>query len=296
MKKLLLLLLLLTCLFAEGNLNVFTSDKDAEIFIDGKQIGKEQVLKHPLQAGTHYLQIKKNSKVLRSQTVEIYDNKTETVVLDDFVDYRTDVPSRGSLDVEAMRVRETRGNVAFGLYGGSPASGLSLKWWPWEKIGLQAIGYVNNFDGNRDTRYGARLLWALNESVFNKDTFTTYLALGAGRSTLFNMTDDEKNEIYDLTELAFGIEFKLQDFFKSNTSPVGVATNTAVVIDINEDNVVPMLALSAGALLLDAFSRFVHLSGEVGVERIYTRYFLSNEEPSSERINIKVSGGLHIYF
>ena len=30
---------------------------------------------------------------------------------------------------EAERIRETRGNTAFGFYGGSPASGLSYKHW-----------------------------------------------------------------------------------------------------------------------------------------------------------------------
>jgi hypothetical protein len=218
-KKFWFFITLLALLSADGQLNVFTGDRDAEVFIDGQFIAKEQVLKQALQSGTHYLQVKKNGNILKSRVVEIQDDKLETVVLEDFVDYKTNVPSRGSLDVETLRVRETRGNLAFGVFGGSPASGLSLKWWPLEKVGLQAVGFANNNNIAHDTRVGGRLLLALNESVYQSSTYTIYLAWGLGRSALlFIDAADGESATYDLQELAFGLEFRVADFFQTSSN------------------------------------------------------------------------------
>ncbi|MDR1453732.1 MAG: hypothetical protein LBJ25_07165 [Candidatus Margulisbacteria bacterium] len=291
MKKVWFFIILLAWLGAEGQLNVFAGDKDAEVFIDGQFIAKEQVLQHSLQAGAHYLQVKKNGQVLKSRVVEIQDNKLETAVLEDFVDYKTSVPSRGSLDVEAMRVRETRGNVAFGLFGGSPASGLSLKWWPLERVGLQAIGFANSNAVVRDTRAGGRLLLALNESVYQSSTFTIYLAAGLGRSaSLF--VDDAAGEsaTYDLQELTLGLEFRVADFFQ--TSNKGYQH-----IVINKDtSALDILLIELLLGVGEFFLRTAHWGLELGAERTFTRYFTGNEEPSADHFNVKLSGGCHIYF
>jgi hypothetical protein len=287
-------LLLFSLLAANGSLNVFTGDKEAEILIDGESAGRDMVRGHSLPAGTHYLQVQKNGKIIRAQTVHIQDNKTETVALDDFVDYRSGAASRGAIEVEAMRVRETRGNLGFGVYGGSPASGLSLKWWPWERFGLQGIGYVNNFDGNRDTRLGARLLISLNESVYKNSTFTTFLALGGGRSTLVNQTDDEKNEMYDLQELALGIEFKIADFFSATER-----STRYVIIKEGKENISPYITLLTEIALGlgEGLLKFGHIALELGVEHIATRYFLPAAEAKfADRTAVKASGGFHVYF
>ncbi|GBR76424.1 hypothetical protein NO2_0969 [Candidatus Termititenax persephonae] len=279
-------------LLAAGQVNIFTGDSAAEIFIDGQFIAKEQVVQHPLSAGTHYLQVKKNNAVFKSRTIETQDGQTETIVLDDFVDYKTNVPSRGSLEMEALRVRETRGNMAFGWHGGSPASGLSLKWWPGEKLGLQAVGYANKFDDNQDTRAGGRLLFSLNESVFQNSTFTTYLALGVGRSALLNTVDENKNETYDLLEAALGLEFKIADFFKNDGG-----TRTRQVVISNESSALNVLLAEFLIGLGEGILKMAHWSGEIGVERIFTRYFSPDaDQPSSEVLRLKFSGGCHIYF
>ncbi len=289
----LVILLLGNLIFAaEGRVNIFTGDKNAEIYIDGDKVGQESVAKLPIQEGSHYLQVKKNGQVLKSQTFVISPDKTETVVVEDFVDFKTNVASRGAIDVEAMRVRETRGNIAFGMYGGSPASGLSLKWWPTERVGLQTIGYINNFNDNIDSRGGVRLLINLNESVYKGGTMTYYLALGTGRSMLRNNTDGEKNETYDLSELAVGMEFKLANFFGEEKTQ----EYKHVVIDENTSPVsvlITQFIISLG----EGFFKFAHFDLEIGVERIFTVYHLADTEESSlHKVAAKFSGGYHIYF
>lgn len=279
--------LLIMFVRADGNLNVFTGDKTLDIYIDGQLAGQEQVLQYPLQAGVHYLQIKKNNETVRSRTVEIIDGRTETVVLDDFVDYKTNTASRGAIDMEAMRVRETRGNVGIGVYGGSPASGLSLKWWPWEKFGIQAIGYVNNFAGNRDTRLGGRLLYALNESVYKSSTFTTFLALGGGRSTLYNSIDMGKNEIYDLIEASVGIEFKVADFFSDEK-----IDRHWVISDSDDAGMVFLTEFLLG--VGEGLLKFGHVDMEIGFESMTTHFV--EDDDYRDRQALKFSGGYHIYF
>ncbi|MDR1996911.1 MAG: hypothetical protein LBQ83_01105 [Candidatus Margulisbacteria bacterium] len=276
---------------ANGSLNVFTGDKEAEVFIDGQFVAREQALNHALPAGTHYIQVKKNNRVIRSRTVEVQDGRLETVVLDDFVDYKTNVASRGALDVEAMRVRETRGNFGFGLYGGSPASGLSLKWWPWEKFGFQALGYVNTFDGNEDTRFGLRLLCSLNESVYKNSTFTTFLALGGGRSMLANNIDDQKNEIYDIQEAALGIEFKIADFFST-----AERQDRYIILNSQDEGASPYISLLTAVVLGigEGLLKFGHIALELGVEHVRVLYLL--DKADTEHTAVKVSGGFHIYF
>ena len=212
--------------------------------------------------------------------------------MEEFVDYKTNVASRGAIEVEAMRVRETRGNIAFGLHGGSPASGLSIKWWPMEKIGLQAIGYVNNFSGNTDSRGGGRLLFNLNESVYKGGTMTYYAGLGVGKSILRNYNDGESNELYDISEAAIGIEFKISNFFgDQNTQEY-----KHVVIDENTD---PFSILFTQFILGfgEGFFKLAHFNLEVGVERVLVIFHDPDREESS-RHNLmgKVSGGFHIYF
>jgi hypothetical protein len=274
-----------------GRVNIFTGDKTADIYIDGEKIGSESVTKHSLEEGKHYLQIKKGDKVLKAQSFVVYPDKVETIVADDFVEYKTNVASRGAIDVEAMRVRETRGNFAFGLHGGSPASGLSVKWWPFEKFGIQAIGLVNNFSGNTDSRGGARLLFNLNESVYQGGTLTYYLAAGAGKAMLRNYNNGESNELYDLSEAAVGLEFKIANFFDQQS-----AETKHVVIDEHTDPfsiLLTQLIIGIG----EGFFKIAHFNVEFGVERTLI-IFHDPEREESNRSTIagKLSGGFHIYF
>lgn len=293
-KKYLLLMVFIAqfILAATGQVNVFTGDKTAEIYIDAERVGQESVTKYTLEEGTHYLQIKKSDRVLKSQSFEIFPGKLQTIVADDFVDYKTNVASRGAIEVEAMRVRETRGNLAFGFYGGSPASGLSLKWWPTERIGFQTIGWVNNFSGYTDSRGGARLLISLNESVYKGGTMTYYLALGAGRSFLRDYNNGESNETYTLSEAAAGMEFKIADFFAGQNNQ----EYKHVVIDKDTD---PVSILFTQFILGigEGFFKFAHFSVELGVERTFIVFYdPDRDESSRSRISGKLSGGFHFYF
>lgn len=275
----------------KGLLNVFTGDSKVDIYVDNEKIGRETVKKQALDEGSHYLQLKKNGVIIAAQKFNIVAGKTETIVQDDFVEYKTKTASSGAIEAEAMRVRETRGDFALGVHGGSPASGLSLKWMFARNFGLQAIGYLNDFSGNQDTRSAVRLIWNAKDSVYKSSVTSYYFALGAGRSMLENNVDEYKNETYDITDLAFGIEFKLANFFADDS-----ANSQHIVIDNDTeagDTLLTMLAVGFG----EAFMKFAHFNFELGVERVFTRYYYDEIDKASDtKLAAKVSGGFHFYF
>ena len=281
-------------LFAEtGFLNVFT-DPGVDIFINGENAGQEQVLRRELQEGVYYVQARRNNTVLRSESVTVDSGRVQTVVLDNFQDYRTNVASRGAVEVEAMRLRETRGNFGFGFHGGSPASGFSLKWWPNNRIGLQAIGYLDSQNNKMiDSRAGARVLIGLTDLAFKGSPVTFYSAIGTGRSFY---KDDNDPEIYpmkyDLTELALGVEFKIANLYGD---PNSKSERQVVITDDTSPFNLLFIDLVLG--LGEAFFKLTSFNAEVGYERVFgVEHRSGNGEGVLDRKGLKFSGGMHIYF
>ena len=286
-KTILLLLCVAQALFAvTGNLNVFTDDANAEIYIDNGFVAKQQILKYPLEEGEHRLQVKKNTKVYRSELVTIEAGKTKSIVADNFVDYKTDVPNRGALDVEGSRVRESRGNVGIGLAAGSPSSGLSIRYWPWTNIGFQLTGMASDYSGYKMAGSGARILFGFRDSVFNSSTLTPYAAIGSGK-TLYRAPDPEGNILSTTTEVGIGIEFRIMDPYK--TQPVQVAIGA-------DDDLAASLLKTACIPLGSAFLQTAHIFLEAGLENVFDKVY-ANERPNTQRKNqIKFAGGFHYYF
>jgi hypothetical protein len=285
-----LLVFLCICQFllaATGTINVFSDDQAAEIFIDNTFIAKQQVIKYPLEAGEHRLQVKKNNKVYKSEIVTIEADKTKTIVADNFVEFKTDVPNRGSLDVEGERVRESRGNIGIGLTAGSPSSGLSLRYWPWRNIGFQLIGLATDTDTYKVSGSGLRLLFAFRDSIFNSSTFTPYAAIGTGR-TLYRSADAEGNILSTTTELSLGVEMLLMDPYKTAPIQVSVGENDDLASGLLKTLFIP---------LGSAFLQNAHLSLEAGIENQFEQIYAHEEKPTTKRkVQLKFAGGFHFYF
>ncbi|MBU0579546.1 MAG: PEGA domain-containing protein [Candidatus Margulisbacteria bacterium] len=185
MKKILTLLLVLSLIFpvwsaGTGKLTVVTDLPEATIYIDGKLVGKDAIQAYPVEAGEHYVTVWYRGKKAYAQLLNIGDGEFKTISSAHFVDLRTSTPSRGAVDVEAARLRETRGNMAFGLFGSSPASGLSWKWWFFEKLGVQVVGFLSSSNDQVHNQFGGRLLFHLADKVMNETTITAYIAAGGG--------------------------------------------------------------------------------------------------------------------
>jgi PEGA domain-containing protein len=265
-----------------GKLNVFTDQKDAVIYIDSKQVGNENLVGFNVDAGEHYLKVLYHGKTSYAKVITIYPDQTKTVVVENFQDFKTNAPSRGALDREAARLRETRGNMAFGAYGGSPSSGLSFKWWFSEKLGLQVAGFTQTLGaGEVDDNIGGRLLINLADKVYGQDTITSYLAVGFGKDAYTNSNSSELNEYTDMSELAFGLELKLGregSKFIFQSSEGSLSENAINII---------------GQLLTLGILNTTYVSIEIGTE---SKYRVWNNRDNVRLNNMKISGGIHYYF
>ncbi len=296
MKKLVTLILLIVSFsFAQSYLSVFTESSSSEIFIDGKKIANEQVVKHPVENGEHYVVVKLQGNTAFSQVVNVPANDTKVVVAGNFVDYKTNVANRGAIEVEAARIRETRGNTGFGLFGVTPAGGLSFKQWINNRIGIQAIGYTNTIESVRDDQAGGRLLINFADRVFAEDVFSTYFAIGAGKKALRGLTEEDFDE--EISEFAFGIEFNIGQVMASMTRPQ--AGSRTVIVNNNDQtkSFDDMVGMISGLILLStaqAMFSVSHISMEIGGEQHFKRFYYE-EEPQRWN-NLKFSGGVHVYF
>jgi hypothetical protein len=213
-KLVLVLLCFSSQVFSEqyGVLNVFTDLPKAIIYVDGLVAGQESVVKLALPVGEHYVQVKLNDKLVYAEKAIIHDNRSTTVVSEHFVDIITKTPSRGAIDREAARLRETRGALAIGIaYQTAPQPVASLKWWGFQHVGFQfmALGALE------DTPYhglvGGRMFFSPADKVFNDDVLTGYVFTGGGmyRSEINYDPDELTNRFY--LECGVGVEAKIGD-------------------------------------------------------------------------------------
>jgi hypothetical protein len=231
-----------------GKLTVVTDlGNDATIFIDGTLVGQDSIQAYPLEAGEHYVTVSYRGKKAYAKMLTIADGEFKTITSAHFVDLRTSTPSRGAVDMEASRLRESRGNMAIGLYGLSPAGGLSWKWWFMEKVGVQLVGMLSNNGDLTNNQFGGRVLVHLADKVFNETTITAYVAVGSG---VWYATNENGN-----------------------------ATNTLI---------------GEGTLGVELGFLNLYWSLEAGVEKRMETH--TNDEPSTDRTNMKASGGVHYYF
>lgn len=240
MKKLLFLGVLLGCLFATAKINVVTDLPTSKIYIDGVFAGISAVQNYEVDPGERYIMVEYNGKKIFAKTYTLTDGEVKTIPTAHFVDFKTNVANRGAIDVEAARIRETRGDFAFGIQaGGNPyygsIGGLSIKKWFGERFGVQAYGLINPEDGGTKYQGGARLLVWIADKVAFDAPFSGYLYLGGGGDNLTNNSDTEKNVKRAITHGGVGIEFS---FFGVNglytTLELGVEKQYAQYSDYSE--------------------------------------------------------------
>lgn len=213
MKKIIVLGLLLSSLFATAKINVVTDLPTSKIYIDGVFAGISSVQNHVVEAGERYVMVEYNGKKIFAKTYFLTDGEVKTIPTAHFVDFKTNVANRGAIDVEASRIRETRGDFAFGVQaGGNPyygsIGGLSLKKWFGERFGVQAFGLINPEEGGTKYQGGGRLLIWIADKVAFEAPFSGYIYLGGGGDNLI-ASDTEKNIKRSLTSGGLGVEFSL---------------------------------------------------------------------------------------
>jgi hypothetical protein len=221
------LVMMLVCIFSfmafaeysTGKLNIITDMDDASIYIDGQQEGVSYLRNFEIAAGSHYLTVYRNNKKIYAETFEVYPGEVKTIPTSHFVDIRTSTPNRGALDVEAARIKETRGSGAFGVFMGtplaSPKAGLSVKWWFMGPFGAQLLASAMGDSSQQETQFGGRMLYSLGTKIMFEQPLEAYAALGAGRKVFDDKTSQNKGYTANVLEFALGLEFGIGNIFFS---------------------------------------------------------------------------------
>lgn len=225
-----------------GFLNVFTDLNQAVIQVDGDSISKESLVKYPLSLGEHLVQVRMDNKLIYQEKVVIQSNRTSTVVSDHFVDIITNTPSRGAIDREARRLRESRGNFAMGMFGATiPQPAASLKVWMTPNVGVQgyALGSIP------DTKYGgvmgARLLVSPGDKVFGGDVTHAYVYAGGGRYA-DDIFPNGKNygelgmgveaKFSEIANMLFGFKYKVDRVLPEKETDIGVFARDVAILSV----------------------------------------------------------------
>ncbi|MDR1324185.1 MAG: hypothetical protein LBK68_07110 [Candidatus Margulisbacteria bacterium] len=209
MKKFLVFLILLAAvsLAEKGRINVITDLPGAEIYIDGVRAGGDSVQDYEVDPGEHYVAVNYRGKRIYAKMHRVGDGEIRTIPTAHFVDFKTNVASRGAVDVEAARIRETRGNFGLGaqasaLLDTASLGGISAKWWFTERLGLQAFGWLDS----QRTYSGGRLLFWLADKVFFNAPFSGYLYGGGGTDSFTDKENTDRNIRTAVSNAGFGVE------------------------------------------------------------------------------------------
>jgi hypothetical protein len=203
-----LLLVSLSFLCAEpAKINVVTDLPSARVYIDGNFAGFDAVQNYEVDPGSHYVMVQYRGKKIFAKTYDLTDGEVKTIPTAHFVDFKTNVASRGAVDVEAARIRDTRGNFGIGIQAMSSMGGISMKKWFGERFGLQGFAFINNEAGGIKYQSQGRLLvWLADKVAFNAP-FSGYLFFGGGSDNFMDENDSARNIRRGITNGGFGVEF-----------------------------------------------------------------------------------------
>ena len=249
----------------KGYLNVFSDEDNSDIYIDGQYEGKNILIKKPLDPGEHQVQLKQNGKVVYSTLALLSSGKTTSVVADQFVNMLTKTPSKGAIDREARRLKDSRGNLGIGMRFSTAYPAASIKWWH-QRWGIQGLFLGDLKDKQHYGNVGARAMYALGDRVFQEDVLQGYFYMGGGG--IVNSVAKWQN-YYDF---GLGIEAKLGEL----ANKLLLRPNTTYVVNKNND------------FLRDLFI--------LGVLNLFYTSIDVNFFNQNNQIQTEFNVGLHVYF
>jgi len=218
-----------TSLWAQ-KVNVISKYAESEIFIDGKYVANKAVYDYQVEAGTHVIQVEKNGQVYLRKAVDVAPDTVQTIYAEDFVNVpqtATRIPDRGAKDLEASRVRESRGKIGVGLHLSSGASGLSGKYFFTPQWGAQLVGWSGSSQEQDYSSFGYRVIYNLVDTMAKDNIVSLYLAAGAGVTS-----NNDKggfsflNKRAEMQEVVLGIEIPSD----------GILQNLSYSIEVGAEN------------------------------------------------------------
>ena len=235
-------------LWAES-LTVLNKDANSDVYINGVRVGKGAIIQHPLDAGDYIIEIRRGEDTLFKESITIYvgENKVLDTAVFVGLSNNSTIVDYGAKQAEEKRIRRaTRGSVGVGFGYGTIASGASIKFMPFSRVGIQAIGWAsNNSDSDKHNILG-RLIYEFEETLMSRNQLAVvYMGLGVGNSdesfdtpsigNINNIKSSDKT----FTEGFIGVDFLiLSNFFVNfELSLIYKESKDTTVADVvTEDN------------------------------------------------------------
>ncbi len=280
------MLSLVACSFGV-QLNVLNDNPNTEVYIDGVLAGKGNVSGYEVLRGEHFIKVVLNKEVIYSQPLRIDSDEVKTVNTTYFVDAPlSSVPNVGSSKVEAQRVRDARGNFAVGAYVSDSTSGLNFKYYAFDRLGFQLIGWTNSSPGDINESFLFRTIYELSDYVLLSRHMNLYTGVGFGQKKVENSTTKESTNVIqgvvgvEATAATLGLPL-------AGVSLVLAAINKGPNDSLTAQSIMYFLAAAGGVGLSLIPNAYVDL--EVGMEK-------SIVDKGGYKTGVLVSGAFLLFF
>lgn len=191
-------------------LTIISKNPESSIFVNDNLIGKFKVNDFEVVPGSYIVKVTNElGEVVYENTVRVPAGESVSLLAaNSGVQAKSPVPDIGSKKEEALRARQSRGNVGFGLNGGI-IPGLSLRWFLTQNFGVEANGFFYSDSGSNKnySSWELRGIYVLSNTLINNFPGNGYCAVSVGKQ-------DNGNQTF---ELGLGMEVSaLTVFQKSN--------------------------------------------------------------------------------
>mgnify|MGYP000355124374 CR=1 FL=1 len=172
--KILLILFLSSLTFAE-KLTVINENSNAEIYLNGQKIGIGNVYNYETDSGSHHLKVVLDNKTIYSKIISVNKNESTAVNTSLFVNAEdSDILNVEPAEIEAKRIAKSKGNLGIGYQLGPDIFGLSVRYWAFERVGFQVLGWGSN-DDNSTNAVSGRFIYLLKNKLAKKIFFIRYI-------------------------------------------------------------------------------------------------------------------------
>jgi hypothetical protein len=202
------------------NLNVFTDDDNADIFLNEEHVGTGSLRDHFLDSGTYLLEVFIDDTMVYSKVISMEKDKVQTIRTFDYSQ------KRSRLDRRKIQKREDveyltfdKGAIGIGFNVGV-LSGLSVRYFPIGNIGLQTTGWYSSSTGYTSKKLELRGLYYFGNQIFFDTPFSGYAFAGYGKKS-------STTEAITGLDVGLGIEFSMK--------PVATAMGLATLTDNSDD-------------------------------------------------------------
>ena len=209
--------MVMTSVTMAESVTIFNDDPSAQILLNNVLIGTGSVSNFEVEPNEYNIVVKINGESVFNKNISVFNGENRVINTNRFVNQsKSNVANVGARKVEEKRVKQSvKGAFAIGSKF-SNISGLSIKWFPIEKYGVQLVGWLSSNGSDSFNAYEARFIYEIDDKLAFTDTlYTLYSGVSYGissdtvdESSLTSLLGTDQQQLSNsLIEAFIGIEF-----------------------------------------------------------------------------------------